>query len=134
MNRSLYSVMQPNTVLSVLVVLMPLFIGCSVGDGGTPLPASLGDCPDDSVISWADVEPAFAANCTRCHHFDLTGGARRAAPRWVDYDTPERAMDAAAPEESWRQIAEQGMPSDQPISSAEDALLIWEWYSCGGPL
>ena len=107
-----------------LLLALPL-VGCD-----ETAPAELGDCATDSTMSWSAVETTFADHCSRCHATDLTGTARQSAPEGWDYDDPASAV--RDPDESWRRIYTENMPPDATMSEAEK-LLIWEWYSCGGP-
>ena len=99
------------------------------GDEG--LPTALGDCPDDSVVVWADVEPIFSANCTRCHDSELGPGERNGAPEAVNFDNSSDA--ALNGFRTWTMIQMGLMPLNAAPLPEEDALLIWEWLSCGGP-
>jgi len=95
------------------------------------LPADLGDCPDNSTMTWTVAEPLFAEHCAGCHSSQLiTPAERQNATEGVNFDTAEgaRAQDWLA----WSQVRTGAMPQDGPLSPA-DALLLWEWWSCGGP-
>ena len=96
------------------------------------LPSDLGECPDGSSVSWADVRPVFADNCTRCHSSELvTPDDRSDATEGFDYDSPEGARSSAWL--LWSQISSGRMPKDSEFSNDDDALLVWEWLSCDGP-
>ncbi len=110
-------------------LLGSLFLaGCPSGD----LPSDLGECPDGSSVSWVDVQPVFAGNCTRCHASELvTSDERSDATEGFDYDSAEAARSSAWL--VWSQISSGRMPKDAEFTTAEDALLVWEWLSCDGP-
>lgn len=102
-----------------------------VACGPEPLPDTLGDCPDGNLVSWADVEAIFATNCARCHSSDLTGDDRNDAAEYVDFDSADsaRVNDFL----TWSMIWSEQMPPDQAGMSEEEAWIVWEWLSCGGP-
>jgi uncharacterized membrane protein len=103
-----------------------LLFGCA-----DPLPDALGDCADGTDLTWSEVEPLFAEHCTSCHSSQLDGAAREGAPSALNYDTPEAAMSQAF--SAWIQIRRGSMPVAGPMPD-EDAVVLWEWFSCGGPL
>lgn len=115
------------------VVMMLALLGAGPMSAGCPvtLPANLGDCADGTTLTWSEVEPIFAENCAGCHSSTLSGDDRNGAPEDVDFDSPDWARDADWL--TWSQIHSERMPDDGPMSSPEDALLVWEWLSCGGP-
>lgn len=112
--------------LAVLVALAGCDGGASEDSG---LPVELGECPDDSVL-WEDVAPLFAESCAGCHSSELEGADRQGAAELVNYDTPEAAYQNDFL--TWSTIWSGQMPPAGPLDDA-DALLIWEWLSCGGP-
>jgi uncharacterized membrane protein len=95
------------------------------------LPDAVGDCPDDAESSWADVEPVFAAHCTRCHDADLEGEERSGAPEHIHFDSAEdaRLNDFL----TWSMVWSARMPPDRDGMSDDEAWVVWEWLSCGGP-
>ena len=116
-----------------LVALLTLFLLTACGSGG--LPATLGECADDSTVNWAQVGPIFATNCVACHSIDNTGAERVGAKENVDYDNADVAFNSsgATPQDTWASIYSDEMsPGDAAVSDA-DALVIHEWLSCGGP-
>ncbi|MEZ4320840.1 MAG: hypothetical protein R3F61_25410 [Myxococcota bacterium] len=100
-------------------------------DTDAGLPDDLGTCADGTALTWADVEPVFTPNCARCHASTLTGPDRNGATVGVDFDAPETARNGAFL--TWSQIYTEKMPKTGDLLSTDDALLIWEWLSCGGP-
>ena len=116
------------TLRIVSFVGLLLLTGCPSGG----LPTDLGECPDGSSVSWPDVEPVFAENCTRCHSSELvTPDARSNATEGFDFDSAEAARSSAWL--VWSQISSERMPNDADFTSDDDALLVWEWLSCDGP-
>ena len=94
------------------------------------LPSDLGECPDGSSVSWEQVQPVFAENCTRCHSSELvTPQERSDATEGFDFDSAEAARSSAWL--VWSQISSGRMPNDAEFDA--DALLVWEWLSCDGP-
>lgn len=95
------------------------------------LPAELGDCPEDSTVGWAEASAVFEANCTRCHHSELEGDDRNGAEELVNFDTREAASqnDFLV----WSMIWPERMPPDADPMSEDEAWIVWEWLSCGGP-
>ena len=89
-----------------------------------------GECPDDSSVSWADVEPLFSEHCTSCHASDLVGDDRNGAPVGYDYDSRELA--ASHPNWTWAEVKLGHMPPSGALQEA-DQELIREWLACGGP-
>lgn len=104
----------------------------------TELPDDLGTCPTGSTVTWATVEPIFSANCVRCHSSTLVGDDRNGAPEGVHFNS---AADARRPtgedrDYAYERIRLGEMPDDGPTEgyvSTDDALLLWEWWSCQGP-
>lgn len=104
----------------------------------TELPEDLGTCPTGSTVTWTDVEPIFSANCTRCHSSTLTGDDRNGAPEGVHFDS---AADARRPtgedrDYAYERIRLGEMPDDGATAGyvpTDEALLLWEWWSCQGP-
>ncbi len=114
-------------VTPVLLMVAASVAGCPTAE----LPADLGDCPDDSSVTWRDVEPVLADHCTRCHSSELvTPEERQDATEGVDFDTPEAARGQSWL--AWSQVTTGRMPKDGGLAD-EDALILWEWWSCGGP-
>lgn len=96
------------------------------------LPSDLGECPDGSSVSWEEVQPVFAENCTRCHSSELvTPEERSNATEGFDFDSAEAAGSSAWL--VWSQISSGRMPKDSEFDDDEGALLVWEWLSCDGP-
>ena len=89
-----------------------------------------GECPDDSSVSWTDVEPVFSEDCTSCHASDLVGDDWNGAPVDYDYDSSEAA--AAHPNWTWAEITLGHMPPSGALPESEQEL-IREWLACGGP-
>ena len=110
-------------------MIVLLLAGCPPGD--EELPATLGDCPQDSTITWTEAEPVFTTWCADCHSSALEAGSRQGAPVAVNYDSPE---DAAVNDfVTWTQIHQQRMPLTGGPVPEEQAWIVWEWLSCGGP-
>ncbi len=102
------------------------------GCGAVALPTALDDCAEGTELTWTDVQPAFEANCTRCHSSELTSPTeRQQAPAGSDYDTALAAR--AEADLTWFRIQNGTMPNDAALTSDADALDIHEWLSCGGP-
>lgn len=124
----------PSTGRSGARVASPaLLLAAVVGLGCPPqgLPDGLGDCPDDSSVVWASVEPILTVDCAGCHASTReTAEERQDAPEGVDFDTADAA--AAPGWLAWSQIQRGLMPKEGELPR-EDALLLWEWWSCGGP-
>ena len=99
-------------------------------DSADVLPDSLGRCNPDNSLNWSGVEALFGAHCTDCHSSDKDGSQRQGAPPGIDYDTAE--LSRLNSDRTWQMIVTEQMPSEDPVPH-EDALLIWEWLSCGGP-
>ncbi|MCB9674655.1 MAG: hypothetical protein H6737_06020 [Alphaproteobacteria bacterium] len=95
------------------------------------LPTELGDCASGTSLTWVDVEPIFVESCTSCHSTTLEGPLRNSAPAAVNYDTPEVARNGAF--STWTQIRLERMPLTGGPLVEDDALVVWEWLSCGGP-
>jgi hypothetical protein len=112
--------------MRVLLLISALLTAC-----GPTLESTLGDCPDGSTVNWSAAGPVFGANCTRCHSSTLSGSDRQAAPEGWDYDTADNAM--RDPDRTWLQIYAEEMPNDAEWTDVDEKLLLWEWYSCGGP-
>lgn len=103
-----------------------------VSDAPLEVPEEIGECPDGSTVTSADVEAVLADNCTRCHSASLTGDDRNGAPDEYNWDTAAdvRAYDADA--FLWNRIYLGEMPEDADMAD-EDAYVLWEWLSCGSP-
>ncbi|HCP47903.1 MAG TPA: hypothetical protein DIU15_17825 [Deltaproteobacteria bacterium] len=116
---------------AALALSLSLAVGC--GDPGEDgLPQGLGDCPEESTVVWATVQPILDENCSnRCHSSVLDGGDRQGAPVESNYDTSAAA--ALNAEYTWQRIQTGQMPNDEPMSSDADALTIREWLACGAP-
>ena len=99
-------------------------------DSADTLPESLGRCNPDNSTNWSDVEPLFAMHCIDCHSSALDASMRQGAPIGVDYDTAETAR--LNSDMTWQMIATERMPLQDSVPH-EEALLIWDWLSCGGP-
>ena len=119
--------------LCSLVALLTLVLLTACGSGG--LPASLGDCPDDSTVTWAQAGTIFSSNCVSCHSIENTGAERVGAKENVDYDNADVAFNSsgATPQDTWASIYADEMPPGDATLSDADALVIHEWLSCGGP-
>ncbi len=79
--------------------------------------------PSSGTVTYAQVAPIFAANCTRCHSSTLAGGARAGAPASVNYDTYRSASTWAS---AGLAAVQSGlMPVDNPgaVSDAETCTL-----------
>lgn len=112
----------------MLLALIAALVAACTSD---VLPTDLGDCPEDGSLTWAAAGPVLAEHCADCHSSELlTPEDRQDATEGVDFDSAEgaRAQDWLA----WSQIRTGRMPKDGELST-EDALLLWEWWSCGGP-
>lgn len=109
-----------------------LFAAACTDGGEVPdeLPGALGDCDESADIGWADVEPVFAAHCTSCHASTLASEERQDAPVGVNFDSPETARLNA--DMTWMMVRSEQMPRDGVVPF-EEAMLLWEWLSCGGP-
>ena len=99
-------------------------------DSAETLPDSLGRCNPDNSLIWSDVEPLFGEHCTDCHSSDKHGSLRQGAPTGIDYNAAEFAR--LNSDRTWHMIVTEQMPSQDPMPY-DDAFLIWEWLSCGGP-
>jgi uncharacterized membrane protein len=86
-----------------------------------------GACPEESTVSWADVEPLFTENCTSCHSSELSGDDRLEAPEAYNYDTMEAAQ--AHPNWTWAEIKLGHMPPSGALSQEEQEL-VREWLAC----
>lgn len=118
--------------LLLSVLLTTLVSAC----GGGGLPNALTDCPDGSTVTWAEAGPLFASNCTTCHSVDKSGPDRTGAEEGVDYDNADVAYNSPATtaDRSWYRIYDASMPPGVDARVPDDeALIIHEWLSCGGP-
>ena len=93
------------------------------------LPTALGDCGEPTV-TWEQVEPVFADNCTSCHDSTLEEGDRQGASLLINFDSPEEARSNGFL--TWTTIQTGRMPPLGPLENS-DAMLIWDWLSCNGP-
>ena len=110
-----------------------LFFGCVKDapiDSADSLPESLGRCDPESPPTWADVEPLFADHCTECHSTTNESSSRQGAPIGIDYDSAESSR--LNSDLTWQMIVTERMPLKAPMPH-EEALLVWDWLSCGGP-
>lgn len=108
-------------------------LGCEKNtsvDSGESLPNSLGRCDGEIAPGWMDVQDLFESHCNECHSSDKENGMRKGAPVAINYDTPENAR--LNSELTWQMIATDRMPIEETMPF-EDAFLIWNWLSCGGP-
>lgn len=103
----------------LLLLLVSLALGCDPGS-----------CPEDSTVTWADVEPLFSEHCTSCHSSQLTGADRLEAPVGYDYDSLENAR--AHPNWTWAEILLGHMPPAGALGE-QDQQMIREWLACDGP-
>jgi mono/diheme cytochrome c family protein len=116
-----------------MMMAVVVVVGCA-DDGIERDPAVAGDTApptDDAVsveVTYADVAPILAANCTGCHSDPPSGGAPFSL---ADYD--------AASARSGRIVARavDASPGPMPpggtvLSDAEAALLV-EWEEAGAP-
>jgi hypothetical protein len=117
--------------LLLSILLVTLVSAC----GGGGLPNALTECPDGSTVTWAQAGPIFEAQCTSCHSVDKTGAQRSGAKEAVDYDDADLAFNSAGTtaEGSWYRIYDGTMPPGDDTVPEADALIIHEWFSCGGP-
>jgi uncharacterized membrane protein len=104
--------------------------GDKSGDTAEILPESLGQCDADSMVVWSEVEPIFQSHCTACHASELEASDRQGAPVGIDYDQAEHAR--LNSELTWQLIRTGQMPLQGTVPF-EDAMMVWEWLSCGGP-
>jgi uncharacterized membrane protein len=121
-------------------VILALLVACS-GTDTTPsdttdtavpkLSIEMGDCADGTDLTWADAEVVFSDRCTECHSTTLTGDARKGATEFIDYDTAEAAI--ANSFLTWSMMYSGQMPKDAGPLPDDEAWLLWEWLSCGGP-
>ena len=89
-----------------------------------------GDCPEDSSVTWSEVEPLFIEHCNACHSSQLSAAERQDAPLGYDYDTVEAAR--AHPNWTWAEIKLGHMPPAGALGE-QDQQMIREWLACGGP-
>jgi mono/diheme cytochrome c family protein len=89
-----------------------------------------GDCPEDSAVVWADVEPLFSDHCVGCHSSSLSGEQRSEAPEEYNYDTVEAAR--AHPNWTWAEVMLGHMPPSGALAESAQQS-IREWLACGGP-
>ena len=106
-------------------------------DGGHSVPFCFGEfehltgeCDADSMVVWSEVEPIFQSHCTACHASELEASDRQGAPVGIDYDQAEHAR--LNSELTWQLIRTGQMPLQGTVPF-EDAMMVWEWLSCGGP-
>jgi uncharacterized membrane protein len=78
--------------------------------------------------AWADVEPVFSANCTKCHSSTKQGADRNGAPVGVNFDSYEGAAGKAALIDGNVQAGV--MPPAGPLPDDEKAL-IHAWVEGG---
>ena len=100
------------------------------GDTAVELPDSLGQCEPSEMVGWSEVEPLFALHCTSCHSSELEGAERQGASTGIDYDSLDTAR--LNGELTWQLVRSGQMPLQGTVPF-DDAMIIWEWLSCGGP-
>ncbi len=114
-------------------ILACIAIGCEKDapiDSGESLPNSLGRCDEEIMPNWADVQDIFEAHCNECHSSDKEESMRKGAPVAINYDSAESAR--LNSDLTWQMIATDRMPIQETMPF-EEAYLVWNWLSCGGP-
>jgi uncharacterized membrane protein len=101
-----------------------------LGSGCPPeeLPSTLGDCAEGTELTWEQTKVVLDAHCTRCHSSALGEGERNDAPLLMNFDTEEDVFAHAYA--SWPQIWIGRMPKDTGPMPYDDAMILWEWFSC----
>lgn len=89
------------------------------------------DCVD-ATLAYADVEPVFTDNCTRCHDSALSGGDRNGAPAGANYDTAA-GVRAVGVDTVWSRLWVDEMPLGAAPVPTADKVLLYDWLSCDGP-
>lgn len=108
------------------------FLECTTPDN-RDYAEELTDCPDAS-LTYAHVAPAFETHCASCHHSSLSGADRNGTPATANWDDP--AAIRAKIDVMWGFVFTGFMPLGAPdflAESPEDALLIYDYLSCGAP-
>lgn len=121
----------PRCALLAVVVLL----GCDA-----PLPEAgyegADGCADPSLGSeeyflQTMIPDFFGPYCLPCHSTDKTGGARRGAPSYLDFDQ----FDAATSVNSlvWIRVAAREMPPMAKTPSTDELELLVDWLNCTAP-
>ena len=125
------------TRAGALVLLLGALAGCPQDDIWGP-PTETVCPPGGTSLTYTDFgKPFMEKYCTRCHHSELVGSARKGAPSFHDFDSlfGIKAVSGHIDETtgSGPAATNTGMPPDGAKPTKAEREMLSQWIACGMP-